>query len=58
MKENNNLYLIERQNRILNLLKERKRVTVKDLSNFFKISEVTVRNDLKELARSGKIIRT
>ena len=58
MKENNNLYLIERQNKILNLLKERKRVTVRDLSTFFKISEVTVRNDLKELANSGKIIRT
>ncbi len=58
MKENNNLYLIERQKKILNLLKERKRVTVKGLSDYFKISEVTVRNDLKELANSGKIIRT
>ena len=58
MKENNNLYLIERQNRILELLKTKKKITVKDLSNFFNISEVTARNDLKELAKSGKIIRT
>jgi len=58
MKENNNLYLIERQNKILDLLREKKKATVNDLSKFFKISGVTARNELKELAKSGKIIRT
>ena len=47
----------ERQQRILEVLQEHKRVTVPELSQRFGISEVTIRRDLHELAESGKLHR-
>lgn len=47
----------ERQQLILEMLQEQKRVTVPELSRRFGISEVTVRRDLHELAQSGKLQR-
>lgn len=52
------MYPEERRQRILQLLKERGRVMVADLSQQFGVSEVTVRGDLQALAREGKLIRT
>jgi DeoR family transcriptional regulator, fructose operon transcriptional repressor len=47
----------ERQQIILEMLQEHKRVTVPELSQKFGISEVTVRRDLHDLATSGKLMR-
>jgi len=58
MKENESLYSEERQQRILELLKEKKRVTVKDLVELFNISGVTIRNDLNLLSRIDGVVRT
>jgi len=53
----NDLLKEERQQRILEVLQENKRVTVPELSKRFQISEVTVRRDLAELAAGGHVIR-
>ena len=48
-----------RQNYILNLLSIfYKEWTVKELAEGFQVSELTIRRDLDELARSGDVIRT
>jgi DeoR/GlpR family transcriptional regulator of sugar metabolism len=47
----------ERQQRILEVLQEFKRVTVPELSQRFGISEVTIRRDLHELAQNGRLHR-
>lgn len=43
---------------MLFLLRRRGRMSTKELSNIFKVSEVSIRNDLNELARQGLIVRT
>ena len=49
----------ERQNYILNLLSiYYKEWTIKELAEGFQVSELTIRRDLDELARSGDVIRT
>ncbi len=49
----------ERQNYILNLLSiYYKEWTVKELAEGFQVSELTIRRDLDELAKSGDVIRT
>lgn len=58
MKVNESLYTEERQKEILNLIKEKNRLTVKELSTYFNISEVTIRSDLNILSKNGNIIRT
>jgi DeoR family transcriptional regulator, fructose operon transcriptional repressor len=58
MKDNENIYAEERQKKIFELIKEKGRITVKELSGFFNISDVTIRNDLKILSDSGSILRT
>ena len=58
MKDNENIYIEERHKRIFDLIKEKGRVTVKELSRFFNISGVTIRNDLKVLSDNGFIVRT
>ncbi|HXG65632.1 MAG TPA: transcriptional repressor AgaR [Blastocatellia bacterium] len=45
----------ERRTAILNLLREHGKVRVKDLSRRFQTSEVTIRNDLKELHQRGLV---
>jgi DeoR/GlpR family transcriptional regulator of sugar metabolism len=58
METNPELYPAERQERILNLLSQNGRVSVTELSQVFKVSEVTVRTDLQTLAAQDLIIRT
>ncbi len=52
------LYPHERQQQILDLLKQSGRVVVTDLSQRFTISEVTIRADLQTLAEQNLLIRT
>jgi len=47
----------ERQQLILEVLRDNNRVTVTELSKRFGASEVTIRRDLAELAATGKLIR-
>ena len=49
---------LERQNEIMTLLHERKSMTVRALSELLFTSESTVRRDLAELERAGKVRRT
>ncbi|TFG62590.1 MAG: DeoR/GlpR transcriptional regulator [Spirochaetales bacterium] len=58
MNSNESNFLEERQARIFKLINEYKRITVQELSKHFKISAVTIRNDLNALEKAGKIIRT
>ena len=58
MKDSESIYTEERQKQIFDLIKEKGRVTVKELSSFFNISSVTIRNDLKVLSDNGYILRT
>jgi DeoR/GlpR family transcriptional regulator of sugar metabolism len=53
-----NRFIEERQQHILNLLKEYGRITVKELCREFKVSNVTIRNDLNELEKKGMLLRT
>jgi DeoR family transcriptional regulator, aga operon transcriptional repressor len=48
---------LERQTKILELIDERGKVEVGELARRFHISEVTIRNDLKDLHRRGLIRR-
>jgi len=46
---------VERQNEIVNIIRQRNRVAVDELARFLKISKETIRRDLSELSRAGKI---
>lgn len=48
----------ERRRHILDLLDAEKRVTVRQLSNIFSVSSVTVRADLEALAQMGALVRS
>lgn len=48
----------ERQIQILNLLRENRRVEVKELSKLLKVSEVTIRSDLAKMEKNGLLKRT
>ena len=48
---------LERHTKILELIDQRGKVEVGELSKLFKISEVTIRNDLKDLHKRGLIRR-
>src|SRR5882762_7405685 len=48
---------LERHTKILQLIGERGKVEVGELSRLFKISAVTIRNDLKDLHKRGLIQR-
>jgi DeoR family transcriptional regulator of aga operon len=52
-----NVSRTERQKRVLELLETRDGVHVSELSNEFSVSEVTIRQDLSELARQGLVAR-
>lgn len=58
MKENVSVYAEERQRKLLEIIKKRSKVTVKEMSQYFHISPVTIRSDLNTLSKTGKIIRT
>lgn len=52
------LFPEERLDQILNLMGERGRVSVSELSERFDVSAVTIRNDLANLERQGLVVRT
>ena len=52
------LFAEERQNRILALLSENGKVFIPELCALFSVSPVTIRNDLNELERQGRLKRT
>lgn len=60
MKNNDNqpLFAEERQEQILLLLKQKQKLLVTELCDFFQMSPATIRNDLRELADQGKLKRT
>ena len=49
------MYNVERQRQIIRWLEDKKRCTVKELATALYTSEATVRRDLSELARQGKL---
>ncbi|HLQ74223.1 MAG TPA: DeoR family transcriptional regulator [Bacillota bacterium] len=49
---------VERQNRIMELVKERKNIKISELSTILSVSEMTVHRDLKALIAGGEIIKT
>lgn len=52
------LYLQERLDQILNLIEEKTRASVQELSERFAVSPVTIRSDLANLERKGLLLRT
>jgi DeoR family transcriptional regulator, fructose operon transcriptional repressor len=52
------LFAEERKQTILKLLKERRRLTVPDLTSLFEASGTTIRRYLNDLEKNGKLIRT
>ena len=52
------LFLEERQIKILERIEENRKVTVAELCVTFGVSSATIRNDLRDLEASGRIIRT
>lgn len=52
------LFAEERKQAILALLEENSKITVQDLRNNFEVSAATIRNDLRELANAGLLMRT
>src|SRR2546430_4164023 len=48
---------MQRMSRVLELLEQRDGVHVSELANEFSVSEVTIRQDLSELARQGLVAR-
>ncbi len=57
MKTNKRSSTVERRKSILNLIGETGQVLVHDLSKEFKVSEVTIRNDLEQLEKKNMLIR-
>ena len=49
--------IIDRQNEILKLVEEKNRLAISELSKHFKVTEITIRRDVKELEKDNKIIR-
>jgi DeoR family fructose operon transcriptional repressor len=58
MNSNEKIFVEERRQQILDLVNQRNRVNVTELSQLFNIGEVTVRRDLSELEARGLIRRT
>ncbi len=52
------LFAEARKEKILRKINKYKRVQVKELSNEFDVSDVTIRRDLGELEESGYLLRT
>jgi DeoR/GlpR family transcriptional regulator of sugar metabolism len=48
----------ERQNQILDILSDRQAVTVSELAALLKVSTVTIRTDLNQLAEQRRLVRT
>ncbi len=52
------LFAEERKRQIVDYINEKRRVTVPELCEYFSVSGATMRNDLRELGKSGQITRT
>lgn len=52
------MYTEERHDKILDLLNEKKSLSVKELSSLFNFSLATIRSDLNYLSRKGLLVRT
>jgi len=52
------MFLLERQQNILDLLRKKKKVFVSELTKKFLVSEVTIRKDLNELEKQNLVQRT
>jgi DeoR/GlpR family transcriptional regulator of sugar metabolism len=52
------MFMEERRNKILDLLEKEQRITVKELSKELKVSEATLRTDLKDMEKEGFLKRT
>ncbi|WP_456384218.1 DeoR family transcriptional regulator [Persephonella sp.] len=48
---------MDRKEKILDILKERKEISVKELSRIFNVSEMTIYRDIRELEKEGEIKR-
>ena len=57
MQKNENLLATHRRNKILDMIREDGNVKVVNLSKIFKVSEVTIRQDLEKLEQEGFIER-
>jgi len=57
-KKGDKMFVEERQQKILKLLNEKKRITVEELINKFSVSEVTIRKDLNTLRKKNLLKRT
>jgi DeoR family fructose operon transcriptional repressor len=55
---NETLFAEERQERILQLLKDNRKIMVPELCKAFSVSPATIRNDLRELESTGLLRRT
>ena len=54
----NPLFTEERRRRIVELIRERKKLTVSQLCSILEVSPATVRGDLRDLDRDGLLVRT
>lgn len=52
------MFGVERRNKIMSLLNERKSILVQDIAVLFNVTEETIRRDLKELEKQELLIRT
>ena len=52
------MFMEERLEKILEIIQDKKKVLVKDLSEKFNVSESMIRKDLQRLEKEGKIKRT
>jgi DeoR family fructose operon transcriptional repressor len=53
-----NLFAEERKIQIVELVNNRKKATVQELCDHFRVSSATIRNDLRDLERQNQLIRT
>lgn len=51
------MFTEERRQKIIHLLRKRNRLTVKELTNLFEVTEVTIRRDFAELEKHGLLRR-
>jgi len=57
-KTNGGLFTEERRRRIVELIHDRKKLTVNELCHLLDVSQATIRADLRELDREGLLVRT
>lgn len=52
------MFPLERQEKLLQYINKKKKANVQELSRLFKVSKVTIRRDLDELASKGLVVKT